>query len=434
MNQSNRRAGTASRRPSRLLAGVIAAIALVAGVLVPVPAAEAAEGLFVMPVSGRIGDIVTGCPAGSRPTHQGVDISMNSNTNVYAAAAGTVTTAANSNATTGYGSQIVITHPGGQTTRYAHLVYGSVTLKVGSTVPRGAVLGRVGSTGNSTGPHLHFEIYRNGVNLTNRYFICGQANVTALKALEPRPTKPVNADVNGDGKADILAVSLAGRMSVYNGNGKGGWGTKVLGAGWDSTRLLVHGDFTGDNRGDFIAARTDGTLWLYRGNGANGFASSQIGRGWNGLRLVAGGADYNSDGVSDLVAVGADNYLYLYTGTGTGGVVSAGTIDQGWGSVDALVAGDFNGDGAGDIMARDTTGRLFLYPGNGAGVRGPTQVGQGWSGMTALSGGVDYNSDGRADIIARDAAGNLWLYPWLGSTFGPRVKVGTGWNGHRLIH
>ncbi len=420
-------------RVSRLLAGVIAAIAVVGGVLVPPPAAQAAEGIFVMPVSGRVADLVKGCPAGSRPTHEGVDINLNSNTPIYAAAGGTVTTAANSNATTGYGSQVVITHPSGHKTRYAHMVYGSLAVKVGAVVPRGAVLGRVGSTGNSTGPHLHFEMFRNGVNVTNRYFICGQVNVTALAPLEPRPSKPVNADYNADGKADVLGVSTVGRMSVYNGNGKGGWSTKLLGAGWDSTRVLVHGDFTGDNRGDFVAARTDGTLWLYRGNGANGFVSSQIGRGWNALPLIGGGTDYNSDGIADLLAVRADGYLHLYAGTGGGGVAGAGAIAQGWGNNDAMIAGDFNGDGAGDVMARDKMGKLFLYLGNGSGVGAPTQVGQGWGGMTALTGGADYNGDGRPDLLARDAAGDLWLYPWLGSTFGTRIKVGHGWNGHRLI-
>ncbi len=422
-------------RLSRLLAGVVAAIAVVAGVLVPPPAAQAAaaEGIFVMPVSGRVAHLVKGCPAGSRPTHEGVDINLNSNTPIYAAAGGTVTTATNSNATSGYGSQVVITHPSGHTTRYAHMVYGSLAVKVGAVVPRGTVLGRVGSTGNSTGPHLHFEMFRNGVNVTNRYFICGQVNVTALAPLEPRPSKPVNADYNADGKADILGVSSAGRMTAYNGNGKGGWASVALGSGWGTTRLMVHGDFSGDNRGDFVAARTDGSLWLYRGTGGNRFAASQIGRGWNGLTMISGGADYNSDGIADLVAVGGDGYLYLYAGTGGGGVTAAGTIAQGWANNDAMVAGDFNGDGAGDIMARDKAGKLFFYPGNGSGVGAPTQVGQGWSGVTALTGGADYTGDGRPDLLARDSAGSLWLYPWLGSAFGARTKVGNGWNVHRLI-
>lgn len=438
MNQSNRRSGPSAHRSSRLLAGVIAAIAVVGGMLVSPPAAEAADELFVTPVSGRVSDIVNGCPAGSRPTHQGVDINMNSNASVYAASAGTVTTAVNSNATTGYGSQVVITHPGGLTTRYGHLVFGSVTLKVGASVPQGALLGRVGSTGNSTGPHLHFEMYNNGVNLTNAYFACGQGNVAALTPLKLRPERPVNADVNRDGNPDILAVSTAGRMTVYNGNGygsgNGAWRAAVLGGGWETTRALIHGDYNGDGRGDFMAVRTDGALWFYRGNGANGFVSSRIGGGWDSIRLLAGGADFNNDGRADLVVVRADGALLVYPGNGAGGFTSAILVEQGWGDKDMIVAGDFGRDGIGDVMARDTSGKLFLYSGSGAGFAAPVQVGNGWSGMSILSGGVDYTGDGFADLIARDAAGVLWIYPWNGSAFTARVKIGNGWNGHRLIH
>ena len=433
MNQSNRRAGTPSHRPSRLLAGIIAAIALVAGMLIPATAAQAAS-QFVTPVSGRVADIVRGCPAGSRPAHTGVDINLNSNANVYSAAGGTVTTAVNSNATTGYGSQVVITHANGYTTRYAHLVFGSVVLKAGANVPQGALLGRVGSTGNSTGAHLHFELVRNGVNLTNTYFSCGQRNVTALTPLVPRPSTSVNADVSGDGKADLIAISTAGRMTAYNGNGKGGWATAPLGTGWGTTRALVHGDFNGDGKGDLAAVRTDGNLWFYRGAGKNSFAGSLVGAGWNSARLVAGGADFNGDGRMDLVSVAADGYLYLHSGNGNGSFASPVQIDYGWENVDVIIVGDFGLDGIADVIGRDTTGKLLLASGNGSGVNARIQIGNGWSGMTAITGGVDYNSDGYPDLIARDAAGNLWLYPWRGSAFGAKIKVGNGWNVHRVIH
>ena len=426
-------------RLSRLLAGVVAAIAVVAGVLVPPPAAQAAaaEGIFVVPVNGRVGDVVGGCPAGSRPTHQGVDISLNANTNVYSAAAGTVTTAVNTNVTTGYGSQVVIAHAGGYTTRYAHLIHGSVKLKVGATVPRGAVLGRVGSTGNSTGPHLHFEMLRNGVNTTNTYFSCGQGTLTALKPLEPRASIvfPANADVNRDRRSDLLALSTAGRMVVYNGNGKGGWTTTTLGAGWGSTRAMAHGDFDGDGSGDFWALRTDGTLWLYRGAGKNAFRASQVATSWGSVRLISGGVDFYNDRMADFITVGAGDNLYFYAGNGAGGFAPAVKIGSGFGAIDTIIAGDFGVDGTGDLIARDTTGRLLLYPGNGAGldVAAVRQIAIGWKGLT-LTGGADYTSDGLPDLIGRDAAGGLWLYPWRGSDFGSRIKVGSGWNVHRLIH
>jgi murein DD-endopeptidase MepM/ murein hydrolase activator NlpD len=56
----------------------------------------------------------------------------------------------------GYGQLVVIDHGGGLTTRYGHLSHIDVT--AGQTVARGEFIGRIGSTGRSTGPHLHYEI------------------------------------------------------------------------------------------------------------------------------------------------------------------------------------------------------------------------------------------------------------------------------------
>lgn len=412
--------------------GLLAAVAVVAATLVPAPSAEAAV-WFVTPTTGNVGDIAGGCPAGSRPSHEGVDINRNANAGVYAAAEGVVTTAVNSQATTGFGSQIVITHADGYTTRYAHLVYGSVTLTVGTLVAQGSIIGLVGSTGQSTGPHLHFEMFRNGANVTNQYFACGQGTVTGLSVL-PIRTYPVNADISGDGIPDLLAVSAAGQMFTYTGNGSGGWGTVPFGYGWATTRTLIRGDFDGDGRSDIMAIRDDGTLWHYRNQGGYAFQVAQIGWGWNSMRLVTGGADFNGDRRADIVAVSADQKLYMYTGNGAGGFSDVIPIGQGWGAIDVLLAGDFLPDGRGDLVARDTSGRLYMFPGNGSGVGAGDQIGNGWSGMTAIAGGVDFTSDSNPDIIARDAVGDLWLYPGLGTrVFGTPRKVGNGWNMHRII-
>ena len=63
---------------------------------------------------------------------------------------------------TGFGHQIVIDHGNGVRTRYAHLMAGSIAVSRGQRVEIGQPIGRVGSTGNSTGPHLHFEVIING--------------------------------------------------------------------------------------------------------------------------------------------------------------------------------------------------------------------------------------------------------------------------------
>jgi len=85
--------------------------------------------------------------------HTGQDIDARTGDPVVAGAKGTVTFAGWQN---GYGQLVVIDHGGGLTTRYGHLSHIDVTQA--QTVERGQFIGRVGSTGRSTGPHLHYEI------------------------------------------------------------------------------------------------------------------------------------------------------------------------------------------------------------------------------------------------------------------------------------
>jgi murein DD-endopeptidase MepM/ murein hydrolase activator NlpD len=92
-----------------------------------------------------------------RKMHTGIDIDADMGDSIKAAAAGTVVSAGWQG---GYGKCIVISHGGGLATLYGH---GSELLvSAGDTVKRGEVIGKVGSTGYSTGPHLHFEVRVNG--------------------------------------------------------------------------------------------------------------------------------------------------------------------------------------------------------------------------------------------------------------------------------
>ncbi|WP_156289909.1 M23 family metallopeptidase [Oceanobacillus salinisoli] len=89
--------------------------------------------------------------------HKGIDIARPSNRNILAADNGVIESAGYSG---GYGNKIVINHNNGMKTIYAHLA--SMDVKVGQTVEKGKKIGVMGSTGNSTGIHLHFEVYENG--------------------------------------------------------------------------------------------------------------------------------------------------------------------------------------------------------------------------------------------------------------------------------
>ena len=94
--------------------------------------------------------------------HSGVDWAAPTGTPVRAAFDGELAFAGDAG---GYGNLIKLTHPGGTETRYAHLSRFADGLKPGQEIKAGALIGYVGTTGRSTGPHLHFEFYRNGVAL-----------------------------------------------------------------------------------------------------------------------------------------------------------------------------------------------------------------------------------------------------------------------------
>jgi len=89
--------------------------------------------------------------------HEGIDIGASSGTPIYAAAGGTVNYAGWEG---GYGNLTVIDHGNGLATAYGH--QSQLAVSSGQTVARGQVIGYVGSTGHSTGPHLHFEVRVNG--------------------------------------------------------------------------------------------------------------------------------------------------------------------------------------------------------------------------------------------------------------------------------
>lgn len=98
--------------------------------------------------------------------HNGLDFSAPQGTPIYATANGTIRTAANLGS--GYGNHVVINHGYGYETLYGHMF--RIKVKAGQRVKRGEIIGWVGSTGKSTGPHCHYEVHKNGRHLDPVYF------------------------------------------------------------------------------------------------------------------------------------------------------------------------------------------------------------------------------------------------------------------------
>lgn len=123
--------------------------------LTPDAGTVVASGQFVWPTGGTITQRFVWY-------HKGVDIANRAAPNVLAADSGRVIVAGWPD-NSGYGNRVVIDHGNGFRTLYGHL--SQIYVKEGQTVTRGSALGKMGTTGRSTGIHLHFEVIQNGVHI-----------------------------------------------------------------------------------------------------------------------------------------------------------------------------------------------------------------------------------------------------------------------------
>jgi murein DD-endopeptidase MepM/ murein hydrolase activator NlpD len=138
--------------------------------LAAIPTSMPAAVMFMSSGFGYRSDPFTGAGA----MHAGLDFKGPVGTPILAAAEGKVTLAGYNG---GYGNSVEITHANGLVTRYAHM--SGLNVRHGQMVARGVQIGRMGSTGRSTGSHLHFEVRLNGQAINPRKFL--EANPDVLK-------------------------------------------------------------------------------------------------------------------------------------------------------------------------------------------------------------------------------------------------------------
>jgi hypothetical protein len=297
--------------------------------------------------------------------------------------------------------------------------------------------------------------------------------------------KLVAADVDGDGRSDLIARTPAGQLWLYRNTGSvsSPYGARVrIGAyGWQVFRTLVAADVDGDGRTDLLGVKANGSLWLYHNGGtptAPFHRAAQIGvSGWTGFRqLIA--QDIDGDGRADLIGSTAAGSLLLYLagssitrpysarrnigasgwqafdrllpaaapvprpkqsadlvavrpdGTGTlwrypalppTKVIPArrNIGVSGWQAYDTIMLGDVDGDGRADLVATRPNGSLWLYR-NGGTPSHPygwaVNIGAyGWNAFDRMALG-DVDGDGRADLVVRQRDGSLWMYRNLGGS------------------
>jgi murein DD-endopeptidase MepM/ murein hydrolase activator NlpD len=188
-----------------------------------------AGGSWVMPAAGPITShygMRVNPVTGAYRLHAGSDIGAGFGAAIHAAKSGRVVSVQTPQQSGGYGNYTIIDHGNGIRTAYAH--QSKVLVAPGQVVSAGQTIGKVGSTGNSTGPHLHFEYMKNGQRLNPNAIIPslnvgGWAMSDGLARLhkdEPVLTKPLGADLkeginrfaNGDGAQYNLTVDFRGAV------------------------------------------------------------------------------------------------------------------------------------------------------------------------------------------------------------------------------
>ncbi len=130
-------------------------------VLASTPSVWPTEGWISSPFGGRNSPF-----SSRREFHKGLDIKAKAGTSITCPAKGTVSFSGWDGA---YGNSIVISHGNGITTRYAHMQ--KLLVKDGQFVQRGEAIGAMGSSGRSTGPHLHYEVRLGGVPVNPMRYI-----------------------------------------------------------------------------------------------------------------------------------------------------------------------------------------------------------------------------------------------------------------------
>ncbi|NUU07176.1 M23 family metallopeptidase [Leifsonia sp. C5G2] len=136
---------------------------------------------WALPVHGPLTDVFgprPSRPLGTDPFHPGDDVGAACGTTIYAAAAGTVVRAG---PFSGYGNFILIDHGGGVETAYGHIRDGGIGVAVGQQVAAGQPIAQVGSTGLSTGCHLHFEVRVNGLQIDPQPFLAARGVVIGTR-------------------------------------------------------------------------------------------------------------------------------------------------------------------------------------------------------------------------------------------------------------
>jgi hypothetical protein len=308
---------------------------------------------------------------------------------VVASAPGTVAVA-NKSGRTGYGRYVQLTHLNGEQTLYAHL--SAVVVSVGQTVDQGGLIGRVGSTGNSTGPHLHYE-QRSGRTVRAAIFAGQRFAYGSTQVSRNCVDVPLAANMLSDAAAERVLFRRRKR-ATFQIQQPGGKPVKV-GFGRSSDDPVL-GDWDGDGVANVGVRRpAESTFHLATPSG-----TVQVHFGIPTDTPVAG--DWNADGRADIgVRRASTATFYLRAPDGTVVVEPLGD------SNDLPVTGDWNGDRVTDLGVYDSGTAVFTLLSRAAnGVAWTATIPFGNPGDLPVVG--DWDANGYTDLgVWRPSAGTF---------------------------
>ncbi len=234
-------------RVRRRFMETLAVLGIIATTLLGASPARADYAAMMQPASGRVTYVVGGCPSDPRPTHMGIDIAGPGGAPIVAAYDGVVTTRVVNFGTSGYGNHVVITHASGYTTLYAHMQQ-APAVALYQSVAKGQTIGLIGNTGNSFGAHLHFELKRNGANIANQGYSCGQtvtrgyAIAMDFPGLQSNTTRTIHETAVHGGAWKKMSTGQQISSSVFTTVKMGtGWGDILSSSGGYLWHTLVSG-------------------------------------------------------------------------------------------------------------------------------------------------------------------------------------------------